>query len=285
MSFERHLENNLFDLHYALKSGIYEHDGYQFFQVFDSKKRDIYKAEVKDRVVHQITYDYLCDIYEKVFISDSYSSRIGKGTINAINIFKYFSKLSDNNSYVLKCDIRKYFQSVDQKILTTILSDKIKDEKIMQIIEKIISSFEFGGIPLGNVTSQIFANIYLNELDRFVKKELKIRFYIRYNDDFVIFDDRKEKLAKYLVLIREFLIEKLKLEIPENKSEIRHLKHGMEFLGYKIFPDHVLLREQTKAKIFNKISRININSKLAVLKHCNSYNLRQKLLSASNFED
>ena len=279
------MEDNLFSLHDEIQNGIYEHGTYQFFQVFDSKKRDIHKADVKDRIIHQIIYDYLCKIYEKVFISDSYSSRIGKGTIHAIDSFKYFSKLSGTHSYVLKCDIKKYFQSVDKNILIKILSNRIKDEKIMRIIEKIISSFMHDGIPLGNVTSQIFANIYLNELDRFVKKDLRIRFYIRYNDDFVIFHEKKEKLLDYLVVIRSFLNETLKLEVPPGKSNIRRLYHGVEFLGYKIFPDHVLLRGQTKVKIFNKINRKNINSKLAVLKHCNSYNLKQKLLSLSQFDN
>lgn len=149
----------------------------------------------------------------------------------------------------------------------------------MKIIGEIISSFNSKdkvekGIPLGNVTSQIFANIYLNELDYFVKKVLKIRFYVRYNDDFVIIDNNQRRLSDYLVKIRKFLKKNLLLDIPEDKASIRKFNWGVDFLGFTVLPNCVLLRNQTKTKIFERFNRSNAESYFGLLKHCNSYNLR-----------
>lgn len=301
------MEDNLFSLYEDLKMSKYRHSDYEHFQVFDSKKRDIHKAKVRDRIVHQIIFDYLEEIYEPIFIKDSYSSRKEKGSHQAIRTFKYFSKLilADGKSqcFILKCDVRKYFNSVKQKILLEIIEEKVADKAIFEIIRKIVNSFRDGisvsgdslsdliGIPLGNITSQVFANIYLDRLDQFVKKELKIRFYIRYNDDFVIMDGSRECLEKYLPRVRKFLEEKLELKIPAEKTSIRKLEWGVDFLGYIILKDAILLRNKTKGKIFTKLNEKNINSYLGLLKHCNSYDLRRKIISnfnskrESSFED
>jgi hypothetical protein len=135
---------------------------------------------------------------------------------------------------------------------------------------------------LGNITSQVFANIYLNGLDEFVKEELGSRFYIRYNDDFVILDNSKVRLEKYLPRIRKFLEEKLELKIPAEKTSIRKLEWGVDFLGYIILKDAVLLRNKTKGKIFKRLNEKNISSYLGLLKHCNSYTLKQKIISNYN---
>jgi RNA-directed DNA polymerase len=183
-SFERHLEDNLFDLYEELRIGGYKHRAYKFFQTFDSKKRDIHVAEIRDRIIHRLIYDYLVEIYEPIFISDSYSSRIDKGSHNAVKSFRYFAKLvqtgNSKQCFVLKCDIKKYFQNINSEILLNLLKKQITDEKILKIADEIIKSFS-DGIPLGNMTSQIFANIYLHDFDLFIKKVLKVRFYIRYN--------------------------------------------------------------------------------------------------------
>jgi RNA-directed DNA polymerase len=200
MDFELHLEDNLFCLYEDLRQLAYRHSPYKHFQIFDNKKRDIHKAEVRDRIVHQIIYDYLLSLYEPEFISDSYASRAGKGQYKAISAFRYFVKLAQHNQrpcLVLKGDVRKYFNSIDQRVLLNLLKEKVADEKTFAVIKEIISSYVFSeigkGIPLGNITSQIFANIYLNVLDKYVKKELKCRFYVRYNDDFVIISESAEE--------------------------------------------------------------------------------------------
>lgn len=279
-SFERHLEDNLFSLYEAVLNGKYQHSGYSHFTVYDSKKRDIYKAKVGDRVIHQVIYDHLVKLFEPIFIADSYSSRLDKGAHRAINVFRYFLKLAGGDCYVLKCDIKKYFENIDHETLMILIAEKVKEERIMAIIRSIVRGFESGigrGIPLGNVTSQIFANIYLHPLDIFVKKNLLARFYVRYNDDFVIIDQNQARLKENLEKIKDFLAEYLFLEIPDSKAVIRKNKWGIDWLGYVILPNCVLLRDKTKAKIFSNLRPENLSSKLGVLKHCNSYNLMQKL--------
>lgn len=286
MNFEMHLEDNLFYLYNELKNGNYKHSSYKYFQIFDNKKRDIYKAEVRDRVVHQIMFDYLLELFEPEFISDSYSSRLSKGQYKAIDTFRYFIKLIKSNHktcYVLKCDVRKYFDNIDQTVLLKIIKDKIICEETFKIIEEIILSYTFSmkgkGIPLGNITSQIFANIYLDVLDKYVKRELKCRFYARYNDDFVILSESKRKLDEIRDKIISFVKYRLFLEIPINKTCIRNINWGVDFLGFTILSEAVLLREKTKYKIYKNINPHNLHSYFGILKHCNSYNLKRKILS------
>ena len=286
MNFELHLEDNLFGLYDDLRNLDYKHSSYKHFQVFDNKKRDIYKAEVRDRVVHQIIYDHLLSLYEPEFISDSYASRIGKGQYKAIDAFRYFIKLNyDNNKpcFILKCDVRKYFDSIDQNILLGFIAQKVICEKTFAIIKEIISSYIFSGfgkgIPLGNITSQIFANIYLSNLDNYVKKELKCRFYVRYNDDFVIVSESKKKLEEIRSKMIIFGREKLLLDIPLSKTCIRKIDWGIDFLGFTVLPKEVLLRNKTKDKMYANINPQNACSYFGILKHCNSHNLKRKILS------
>lgn len=292
MNFELHLEDNLFNLYEDLRNYNYKHSSYKFFQIFDNKKRDIYKAEVRDRVVHQIIYDYLLSLFEPEFIVDSYASRIKKGQYKAINAFCYFIKLACHNHqscFVLKCDVRKYFDNIDQKILLNLIKEKVHCEKVFKIIKEIISSYIFSGsgkgIPLGNITSQIFANIYLNTLDKYVKKELKCRFYVRYNDDFVIAMDSLEKLKKIRHKIILFVKDKLLLTIPLEKTCLKKIAWGIDFLGFTILPKAVLLRNKTKNKIYANINLQNIHSYFSILKHCNSYNLKRKLLAVEKLNE
>lgn len=287
-----HLEDNLFHLYEDLHNHAYKHSPYKYFQVFDNKKRDIYMAGVRDRVVHQIIYDYLLSLYESEFISDSYASRIGKGQYKAINSFRYFIKLAHDYHepcFILKCDIRKYFDNIDQNTLFSLIKEKVICEKILSLIKEIIDSYIFSelgkGIPLGNITSQIFANIYLNILDKYVKKVLKCRFYVRYNDDFVIVGESFEKLEQVRDKIALFVREKLLLDIPLEKTNIRKISWGVDFLGFIILPKAVLLRNKTKNKMYLNINLQNIHSYFGILKHCNSYNLKRKILAMEEFNE
>ncbi len=290
MDFDLHLEDNLFSLYEDLRDSNYKHSAYKHFQIFDNKKRDIYKAEVRDRVVHQIIYDYLLFLYNPEFISDSYASRVGKGQYKAVDTFRYFIKLANNEHgpcFILKGDVRKYFDSVDQSILLDLIKEKIKCEKTLEIIKEIIHSHIFSepgkGIPLGNITSQIFANIYLNTLDNYVKKELKCRFYVRYNDDFVIISESGSELEKIRSKIISFVWDRLLLKIPLEKTSLRKISWGVDFLGFTILPKAVLLRNKTKNKMYTNVSTKNIHSYFGILNHCNSYNLKRKILSMDKF--
>lgn len=202
-TFERNLEDNLFLLHQQLKNKTYRHGNYSAFYITDPKLRHIHKAEVRDRIVHHAIYRILYPIFDKSFIFDSYSCRLSKGTHRAVKRLEYFvHKVSRNytqSCFALKCDIKKFFASVDQKILFELIKKKIKDADALWLIKEIIDSFqresfdyaqdfqrerESKGVPLGNLTSQLFANICLNEFDQFVKHWLKVKYYLRYCDDF-----------------------------------------------------------------------------------------------------
>lgn len=290
LDYELHLEDNLFNLYEALHQDIYEHSAYQYFQIFDNKKRNISKAAVRDRIIHQIVFDYLSEIFEPNFISDSYASRLNKGSYKALRAFQYFIKLNQHPQkacFVLKCDVKKYFDNINHEILLRLIKARVADDKVFSIIQKIIKSYSSGdnrGIPLGNITSQIFANIYLNDLDRYVKKELGCRFYVRYNDDFVILSESSRWLEEIRGKIITFVEEELYLNIPLEKTSLRKITWGVDFLGFTILPKAVLLRDKTKSKIFSNINLHNIHSYFGILRHCNSYNLRRKILSMAKLD-
>lgn len=300
MEFERHLENNLFSLRNELKSGDYVHEEYSYFIISDPKKRDIYKSTVRDRVVHQAVYRYLCEKYEPFFTGCSFSGRIGKGTHKAVAMLKKQTSVirrSKKRCWAMKCDVRKYFENINHKILLDILRSKISDEKIFNLLQIIVESFHqetANGVPLGNITSQIFANIYLNELDKFVENELKLKdHYVRYNDDFIIIGSDRKKLFENLEEIKNFLKEKLRLDLPKEKTVFRKLKWGIDFCGCVVLPNAILLRNKTKGRMFGKINAIThkvslekisqsdfrkiMDSYFGLLSHCKAYNLKSKI--------
>src|SRR3989338_49385 len=196
--FSFNLMDNILSLHQELSNRTYTHGGYQAFNISDPKPRNIHKASVKDRLLHHAIYRILYPFFDKIFISDSYSCRLNKGTHKAINRFHSFSsKVSQNNTktcWVLKCDIRKFFANIDHLVLKNILANYISDRDILWLLGKVIYSFKVKpktGLPLGNLTSQLLVNIYMNELDQFMKHKLKGRYYIRYADDFVILSENR----------------------------------------------------------------------------------------------
>lgn len=232
--FVENLERNILHLYQELKNKTYEHSPYFSFYVKDPKLRHIHKACVKDRVLHHAIFRILYPIFDKSFIFDSYSCRIGKGTHKAVNRLKEFAqKVSRNNTktcFVLKLDIKKFFESINQEILLNLIKRKIKDKNTIWVIEKVVRSFP-KGLPLGNITSQLFANIYLNELDKFLKHKLKIKYYIRYCDDFLILDRNKVYLENLIVTINDFLKNRLRLSLHPNKIIIRIYRQGGRLFG------------------------------------------------------
>ena len=288
--FQRNLMENLLGLHRDLKTKSYKHSGYFAFKISDTKPRDIHKALVRDRVLHHALYQKMYFFFDQKFISDSYSCRKWKGTHKSINQFKcYFQKVSKNNTktcFVLKCDIRKFFANIDHKILIDILSKSILDKDILWLLTDIIQSFNTKrkiniGLPLGNLTSQLLINIYMNEFDQFVKHRLKVKYYIRYADDFVILSQDKIYLEDILKQMKEFLENDLKLTMHPNKVFIKTISSGVDFLGWVHFPKHRVLRTSTKKRMFRNITnnqKLNtIASYLGMLGHGNGYKLKKSL--------
>lgn len=288
--FELHLMDNIILLHNNLISNTYTHSMYHAFNISDPKPRNIHKASVRDRLLHHAIYRTLYPFFDRTFIADSYSCRLGKGTHGAIKKFStYALKASRNHTktlWILKCDIRKFFASIDQAILLKIIGDYIPDQDIIWLISRIIGSFHSTGkgkgLPLGNLTSQLLVNIYMNRFDQFVKHKIKAKCYIRYADDFVIFSQDRKWLENLLPLIRNFLWSVLKLQLHPDKVYIKTIASGVDFLGWVHFPDHKVLRQTT---MWRMIRRVNENSKfetlqsyLGLLKHGNTSKLKQVLL-------
>ncbi|MBI4089463.1 MAG: group II intron reverse transcriptase domain-containing protein [Candidatus Levybacteria bacterium] len=304
-NFERRLEDNLFNLQRSLKNKTYRHGKYQSFYVNDPKQRHIHKACVSDRIIHHLLYNYLYEIFDRTFIFDSFSCRLGKGTHRGVlRLATFARKISKNytrSCFALKLDIKKFFASVDHKVLLNLLKKKIKDEDILWLIEQIIDSFHSKsagvslarrglassnrGIPLGNLTSQIFANIYLNELDQFVKHKLKVKYYLRYADDFIVLDSDRSNCNQYTSILAQFLKDRLKLQLHPKKIMIRKLNWGIDFLDYIVLSYYILPRTKTKRRIFKKLeektgsSNFNqsLQSYLGYLKHANTHELTQEL--------
>lgn len=278
---------NVFDLHTDLASGTYRHGPYEHFKINDPKPRDIHKAVVRDRLVHHAIYRVLYPFFDRTFIPDSYSCRKDKGTHRAMNRFRAFArKVSKNDTrtcWVLKCDIRKFFASINQEILMQIVRTYIPDERTNALIGNIIGSFNSGisgkGLPLGNLTSQLLVNIYMNKFDQFAKHMLKAKYYVRYADDFVFLSTDRDWLVLLLPQIREFLNKQLKLELHPNKVSIETLSSGVDFLGWVHFPDHRVLRTSTKRRMLRAISGNpsdgTVSSYLGMLSHGNARRLSE----------
>ncbi len=305
--FEWRLEQNIFHLYRELRGRTYKHGEYSSFHIQDPKQRHIHKANVRDRVFHHALFSILNPIFEQAFISDSFSCRIGKGTHKGVlALGKMIRKESKNYSracFILKCDIKKFFDSVDHEILLKILNKRISDLDVRWLLKEIVGSFSskksdifnLRGIPIGNLTSQLFANVYMNEFDQFVKHKLKIKYYARYTDDFVIVSDSQEYLEDILKPIDKFLKEKLALELHPNKMFLRKNRQGIDFLGYVTMPHYRVVRTKTKNRIFKKLKertqeyktrKINeellnqcLQSYLGVLSHADTFELKQELIN------
>jgi len=280
--FERNLMSNIISLHEDLSLKTYKHSEYEAFNVYDPKPRNIHKATVGDRLLHHAIYRILYPYFDRLFIHDSYFCRIGKGTHKAMNRFRDFGRMVGKNNtkkcWVLKCDVRKFFASVDHHVLLQVLNKWIDDKDVLWLLERVIKSFD-PGLPLGNLTSQLLVNIYMNEFDQWMKHRMKIKYYIRYADDFVIIDADKDKLFELTPKITDFLAENLKLQLHPDKVFIKTLASGVDFLGWVHFPNHRVLRTVTKRRMMKKLSEKNLESYLGMLRHGNAYKLQEVILS------
>lgn len=295
------LETYIFRLQQELESDSFNVGKYHKFKIYEPKERIIKSLPFKDRVVQHALINVIESIFDKSFIYDSYACRKGKGASLGINRIKIALKNQfKEGGYCLKGDIKKYFSSVDQNVLKEIIIKKIKDKRLLNIIYKIIDSdhSEFGitkGIPIGNLTSQLFANIYLNELDQFVKNKLNIKLYFRYMDDFIILSNSKKELRQYLNLINYFISNSLKLEMPYRKRTIFRIKDGVDFIGYKFFSRYIRLRRKNLMRFIKRTEkRIKQNNNQLLISSINSwfgYSLQantinlNKIIFETNFKE
>ena len=297
--FERNLEDNLFALRDELAAGTYRHGGYRRFYVHDPKFRVINKASVRDRVLHHLVFAKLYEIYDPCFVNESYSSRVGKGPHAGVadleSALKTVSRNFTKRIFALKGDVKKFFDSVNHAMLLEIIARKIKDADFMRLIENIIRSFgENRGLPLGNVTSQIFANIYLNELDQFIKQALRCKHYFRYADDFAILRESERELSVLRAAIDEFLQNNLALRLHNRKTFVVKHARGLDFCGYVLLPHYRTLRTRTKQRMFKKSAKKfgdfvrgrvdghgvaqSLSSYFGVLQHCQGWGIGNELL-------
>ncbi len=287
--FKRNFMVNIISLHCDLVAKTYVHSGYQAFKIADLKPRDIHKANVRDRLLHRALHRVLLPFFARTFIADSNSSQRGKGTHRAINRFRDFARVASRNHsrtcWVLKCDIKKFFASVDQNILMEIITSRILDPDVVWLIGQVVRSFSLTtsgkGLPLGNLTSQLLVNVYMNEFDQWVKHRLKARYYIRYADDFVILSHDKAWLQSLLPPVQDFLSEELQLTLHPNKVSITTVASGVDYLGWVHFTDHRVLRAVTKRRLINNLIGYpkpqTVISYRGLLMHGNTYKIQEQV--------
>jgi len=245
-SFLYHIEPELFSIQRELEQDSYKPGGYRYFHVLEPKKRLIAEAPFRDRVVHHALVNILEPIYERVFITDSYATRKGKGTHRAILRAQQFIR---RYPWYLKTDIQHCFGSVNTETLESILRRKIKDEVVLKLLHRILTADQsHPGLPIGNLTSQFLANVYLDQLDHWLKDELGIKGYLRYMDDFVLFAESKQALKDLLPSIESFLYENLRLHLKPGSVCINQRIHGLPFLGRRVFPGVIRIRRENKSR-------------------------------------
>ena len=309
-----YLEPELIGLQREFLEQTYRPGAYTQFTIHDTKKRLISAAPFRDRVVHHALCNIIEPIFEKGFIFDSYACRKGKGTHAAVDRYQAFSRKC---RYVLKGDIVRYFPSIDHRILMARIGRRISCKRTLWLASKIIGSLLHDravyfpgddlfaplnrkhGIPIGNLTSQFFANIYLDGFDHWVKEELCQKFYVRYVDDFVIFGNDKNALREVLFRCRDSL-ESLRLRLHPGKSRVHQVKEGLDFLGYRTFPSYRLLRKSNARHSRRRLRKLegqynsghismekiqaSVRSWVAHASHADTYHLRKKILGEFVFE-
>lgn len=318
MRFSLELDSNLNGLYKELQEGRYKVSGYRILYIHIPKKRLIMALQFKDRVLQWAIYRLLNPLYEKTYIKDSYACIKDRGREKAVKRLQYWLRQTDRKPkqyYYLKLDISKFFYRVDHEILLDILKRRIKDKKIIKLLDNIINSEKraFGlplgvdpceidpremlfdkGMPIGNLTSQMFANIYMNELDQYLKHELKLKYVIRYADDCLILHDSKEELHQILQKVETFLLEKLKLNL-NRKTVIRPTTCNVDFVGYAVNKDEIRLRSATVKRMRSRIKYIvkayehgemtlkevnaTMQSYFGLMKHCTNEGLKENIIN------
>lgn len=315
LEFNYYLEPELIKLQQQLRTKTYHPGIYKTFYIKEPKIRMISAAPYKDRVVHHALCNIISPIFERTFIDDSYANRIGLRTHRALRRFTHFAR---SNDYVLQCDIQKYFPSIDHEILKSLIRRKIKCPDTLWLIDRIIdnSNKQFPvlehfphddlliplnrkrGLPIGNLTSQFFANVYLNGFDHFIKEELKAKKYLRYVDDFALFSDNEKFLSDARIAIEEYLIT-LRVKIHPIKSQLFATKNGANWLGFRVLPDRIRVRNENLRRAKRRLRKLqtdyaqgtidwtqvsqSITSWVAHLEHGDTWELRKKIFNSLVF--
>ncbi|EGQ9150133.1 RNA-dependent DNA polymerase [Vibrio parahaemolyticus] len=305
MRYMSNIEENLINTQNHLIWGSYVPSQHRRFCVYEPKMRTISAPPFHDRVVHHAIHRVIEPAIDKRFIYDSYACRVGKGTHAAANRVQRFiriAKQNHGNVYALKADISKFFNSINHATLKYVLGKHVSCKRTMALLEKIIDHSDtdtYGvGIPIGNLTSQLFANVYLNELDQFVKHGLRERFYARYMDDFIIIHHDKAHLQRIRKQIEEWLLINLQLK-TNSKTQVFPVGlvrgRALDFVGYRIYATHKLLRKCTEKRFRHKVKKLRklyashdvnlldikpiLSSYMGCATHANAYNLINNVLS------
>lgn len=281
-------ENNLLQLHDLLISGNFTTSNYQIFKIYDPKERDIYRLPYyPDRIVHHAIMNFLEPIFVSVFTEDTYSCIKGRGIHGVVSNLKDSLKDCQNTIYCLKLDIRKFYPSINHEILKKIIRKKIKDVRLLNLLDNIIDSAP--GVPIGNYLSQYFANLYLAYFDHWIKENRKVKYYFRYADDIVILHANKKYLHDLFFDIQNYLWDNLQLKVKGNWQIFPTDSRGIDFVGYVFYHTHIKLRKSIKKRLCRKVAKINkqslsekdykqsISPWLGWAKHCNSKHLLKKL--------
>ena len=256
--FELNAKDNIEQLHQELMDESWMPLPYKEFIAYEPKERLIRAPQFRDRVVHHALVQVLKPIYEPIFIYDSYASLKDKGTHVAVNRLTQSLRRDKDNTFIFHGDVRKFFDNIHHEILIYILRKKIADEKVITLIRKILTNQGIShGVTLGNYTSQWFANIYLNELDYYAKHELKVKYYIRFMDDFLLLSDSKAELHTWKHKIKRFIKDELKLELHPIKQQIFPTNTGIDFLGYTVWKGHKKLRRRNVERFISRLNKFD----------------------------
>lgn len=285
---DKHKEEDLQKLRQWLLEGTYQTSKYSTFKVYEPKERLIFKLPYfPDRVCHHAILNVLEPIWVNTFISQTYACIKGRGIHKLLDDLKKDLKDKEATQYCLKIDVHKFYPSIDHTILKTLVRRKLKDKTLLKVLDNIIDSSD--GVPIGNYLSQFFGNLYLSPLDHYLKEEVKVKYYKRYCDDIVLLSSSKEELRDWLQKIRNFLEEKLHLELKPNYQIFPVDARGIDFVGYKFYHTHVLLRKSIKERIKmlirnrTKILRskflCSIGSYYGWLTHANCKHLAERIQS------
>lgn len=286
--FEKNLEENILQIQTELLDGTYTTSEYDVFTIHDPKERTIFRLPFRDRVVHHAIMNILEPIWTSIFISNTYACIKGKGIHAALTHLKRDLRNTEQTKYCLKMDVIKFYPSVDHEVLKSIVRRKIKDSRLLQLLDGIIESAP--GIPIGNYLSQFFANLYLSYFDHWLKETLRVKYYYRYADDMVILGESKEYLRSILAEINNYLHHKLNIQLKGNYQTFPVEAQGIDFVGYVFFHTHTLMRKMIKKRFCKRASKLlkrNIPAKefkqqicpwLGWAKHCNSKHLLKKII-------
>ncbi|WP_279031719.1 reverse transcriptase/maturase family protein [Blautia massiliensis (ex Durand et al. 2017)] len=303
--FSMSKERKLRGLRKELKDKTYRSGSYIEFYVYEPKKRLVHAPHIRDKIVQFSIHTVLQGVYRPVFIKDSYACLEDKGTHEAVHRIQHYMRLAQwkyEEPYIVKIDVRKFFYSINRDILKTIYRKKIpeSEQDFLRILDMIVDSSPEGekGLPLGNVTSQDFANIYLNEVDQFCKRYLGLKWYVRYMDDICIIVKDRETARNVLAKIRAYVKDHLDLELNE-KTHIYALAQGINTLGFRIHTTHLEVRNSSKAAMKRRIKKIDekvqsgrltkkqaqqaVNAWLGHARHSNSYNLAKKIFEKYDY--